>query len=159
MITLVIYKSDRNWNSSSIENMLRVINPSDISCELDPDSFYCRQIDFSTNSANILDLEVNWRYTFILAVCLNESCSNYILSDTKNVLTFGDIANFDGFEGFELGSTFEDLSFLKLNVTPPNLTQGLLDGIIIYYDINNGLGNFKALNPIGEVSSVVEGST
>ena len=90
-------------------------------------------------------------------MCLNESCSSYILSDTEEILTFGDVASFNGFEGFELGSNFRELSFLKLKVTPPDLSQGLLDGIIIYYDINNMRGNFKALNPIGQVSSYVEG--
>ena len=156
----IIYKGSdpESGDSTILENTMRLINPSDFSCELDPDSYYCRQLDFSINSVNILDLEVNWQYTFILAVCLNESCSNYFLSDTRSILTFGDIANFDGFTGYEIGATFDDLSFLKLKVNPPDLTQGLLDGIIIYYDINDGLGNFKALNPIGEVSTTIEGS-
>ena len=155
----IIYKGSdpESEDQTVIENTLRVINPSG-SCNLNPDGIYCRQIDFSTNSANILDLNVDWHYTFILAVCLNESCSSYILSDTEDILTVGDVANFNGFEGFELGSNFGELSFLKLSLTPPDLSQGLLEGIIIYYDIDNNGGNFKALNPIGEVSSFVEGS-
>ena len=29
-------------------------------------------------------------------------------SDTENILTFGDVASFNGFEGYELGSNFEN---------------------------------------------------
>lgn len=156
----LIYKGSdpEEVSASAIESIFETINPSQIPCELDPTNYYCRQVDFSTNNANILDLKVDWRYTLILAICLNEACSNYILSEPRHILTFGDVANFDGFLEFEIGDNFDELSNLILKVTPPDLSQGLLDGITIYYDIDDGRGNYQALNPFGSIPTQIEGS-
>jgi len=129
-----------------INEELLNIRPDLIPCEMDGDGFLCRRFDFTENSGDILDLTTNWRYFFILVVCLDETCQQYKLSNVQTLTTRGNIAEFDGFEGFSLGDRFSELSILKLDVNPPDLSSGILDSIIIYFDIDNGNGNYVALN-------------
>lgn len=140
------YKGMNVDQISLIEEELINIRPDQIPCEMDGDGFLCRRFEFTENSGDILDLNNSWRYYFILAVCLDETCQNYKLSKIQNIVTKGDLASFSGFESYKLGESFNELSKLTINVTPPNLNAGILDSIIIYFDIDNGDGNYVALN-------------
>ena len=114
---------------------------------MNPELLMCRRLNFTENSADILDLSINYRYSFILAVCLDETCQNFQLSNIQSIITSAEVATFNGFGDYRLGDNFNDLSNLIIEVTPPNLSEGVLDEIIVYYDIENGLGNYIALNP------------
>ncbi len=135
---------------SLIDESLINLNPGEVSCEMNPATFFCRRFDFSENSANILDLTVNYRYSFILAVCLDETCRNYQLSNVQSIETKADIATFLGFGEYGLGDSFNTLSKLYVEVTPPDLLTGVLDEVIVYFDIDGGDGNWIALNPPSE---------
>jgi hypothetical protein len=141
------YKGISSELISLIDEDLINIRPDLIPCEMDLDDFLCRRFDFTENSANILDLTMNWRYYFILVVCLDESCQEYQLSDVQNIITVGEIADFTGYQSYEIGDSFDELSSLTINVTPPDLSSGILDSIIVYYDVDSGDGNYTALNP------------
>ena len=59
-------------NISLLEETILNINPSS-GCD-DTSDYFCRKVQFSTNSFQALDLITNWRYYFIVYVCFDETC-------------------------------------------------------------------------------------
>lgn len=133
-------------NLSLLEDRLNNINPFVEGCPFDPNNIFCQRLDFRENSFDALDLNTNKTYVFILAVCIDESCSKYKLSRIQSQTTFGELANFDGILDYKLGKTFDTLDELTLIVKKPDLTLGVLDGVVYYHDISNGQNEYKVLN-------------
>ncbi|MEK6624265.1 MAG: fibronectin type III domain-containing protein, partial [Bdellovibrionota bacterium] len=104
-------------------------------------SYYCKQVDYLTTSAILIDMLPNTNYKVVVVVCQSATCAvgTRVLSSVKTIVTTPPVATYAGVTSILKAREFNKLDELYLQVTPPDLSSGIMDGVIVEY--TNYLGS------------------
>jgi hypothetical protein len=97
------------------------------------DNMFCKKIDFTERDTLIANLEPSKTYNFQVVICRTAECGPFdrILANPKQATTFPNLAPFGGLEEVQEARFIDELGSVFLKFTPPNFTEGWVDGLII----------------------------
>ncbi|HAZ12287.1 MAG: hypothetical protein A2X86_03530 [Bdellovibrionales bacterium GWA2_49_15] len=118
-------------------------------------NYFCKQVDYTGTSAILIDMIPNTQYYVVVAVCQSTTCtpSTRVLSSVEVIETTPQVALYSGVMAIEPAREFNKLDELYLQVQPPDLASGVMDGVIVEYVNYNGT-TIVPLNHPGGVPNI-----
>ena len=112
-------------------------------------NIYCKSVSYDTTSTTIADFDSNTEYDFMVVLCQTSSCGvgEKIQSDIKKITTTPETALFGGVVDILPARDVNYLDYVYLQVNPPNLTNGILHGLLVEYTDSNTSSTYILNHP------------
>lgn len=105
----------------------------------DPNGISCHFINYSKKGLKVSDLETLEEYDFNLAICLDPTCSagNRLFFDSVKRVIKPTNVSFPGILALEKPTKSTNIDEITLTVTPPDITTGVVDGLLVQQNIGS----------------------
>ena len=124
-------------------------------CVIGVNTIKCQKLDYNYLNYIIRDLQTGSDYSTVVAACIGYNCEEYKLFDKKTRKVQANLANYAGVKSIKGPQSITNINSITLELLPPDLSTGTLDGILIRY-YKNTPDNIFTLNHPFEDSNGTE---
>ncbi len=93
----------------------------------------CKKLPLNEISTLLVGLEEQKSHEAKLLVCQDINCTIFVESPVLSIITRPDLASFDGIVTIDKPKSFDDLGSLWINLLPPQVETGLIDGVLVEF--------------------------